>query len=267
MNDGAKIAELQNTDRAINLLAAQRQLHSDAKALYWVYGIAATVPPVLACVVPNLSAIPMIACVILPVVSGRILTSLAEKRQREAASIQQEIDSCLYGIAFPNTEHDERLAARRGRRYLMKEGASELLDWYRNIDGLPTGRAEYECQKTNICWTMDIATVTLLIDLGVAAIATTIATLGIKESGANAIAYVLLTPIIVWIVECVIDRWCLRHATKRIKDSMEDLWEDDERHVKKAQDRIFEYRCRRPVPDFVYGLTKDAEQQRVEARL
>ena len=267
MNDGAEILRLQTTKRAISLLAAQRQLYADAKLLYLAYGAAVAIPPALVSVTSSASVVPLMLSVILPVVFGRVLTSLAEKRQCEAASVQQELDSYLYGLSLPNTDHDESLAALCCQRY-KKKGVSDLSGWHpERIRGLQSGEAESECQKVSIRWTKDLAAMALLIDVLVAAAIMFVVVRGIMRSGASSIAYVLLTPVVEWVVECALDRCRLYTVAKGIKLSVENLGSDEEGQIRRIQNLIYECRCLRPVPDFLYRLTKDCEQWKADHTL
>ena len=268
MNSGNTILERQNSKLIIRLLAAQRQLHSDAKVGYIVYGaIAIILPPVVA-FLPNVHPFVQALLVALPVALGHLIVDWAESRQVEAASVQQVIDSKLFGMTFPNTDHDESLAARRSRSHIARKGTSDFENWYTSrIRDLPEGQAEYECQKVNIRWSRNVAVLTFLLDFMVAILAVGLSAFIIQKAGRDSLALVLLTPTIEWLAETACDRVKLCRAAGRIKDSMEDLGGYDEEHITRTQKHIYAYRCLRPVPDFVYVLTRGAEQEKADFSL
>lgn len=268
MNSGKTILEHQNSRLIVRLLAAQRQLHSDAKAGYIAYGLIAIVLPSAVALLPNVHPLAQALLVALPVALGRLIVDWAETRQVEAASVQQVVDSKLFGMTFPHTDHDESLAARRSSFFIARKGTADLIDWYPSrIRGLPGGRAEYECQKVNVRWSKDVAVLTFLFDFLIVITAVGLTAFFIQRTGRDSLALVLLTPTIEWLAETTCDRVKLCRAVGRIKDSMEDLGSGDEECITRTQKCIYAYRCLRPVPDFIYALTRGAEQEKADSSL
>ena len=268
MNTGDKLIALQNSNRVIELLAAQRQLHSDAKAVYIAHGVISIVVPVIAALFPNASALVSVLAVVAPVALGRILVDRADAKQAEAASVQQVIDAILFGIEFPHVDYDRGLAARRSKSHIRRYGTGKLKNWYPDrIRGLASGEAEYECQGVNVIWTRNLSILSFLFDLTIVAIAAIAAVFGIQRSGGGSLAYVLLTPIIEWFVETMLDRYKLYRLVDRIKSSRDDLGNIDMECIDRVQELIYVYRCQRSVPDFIYAFSKNSEQGKADSSL
>ena len=268
MKTGHEIIAMQNSCGIIELLAAQRQMHSDAKVGYIAYGIASIGIPVIAALLPNAPAYALVLSVVVPVILGRLISDWADSRQVEAASVQQFIDATLFGIEFPHDDYEKSLAARRSKSHIQRHGSEGLKDWYPDrIRGLPAGEAEYECQGINIGWTRDLAIVTLLLDCAIGVALIMVAVRCIQLSGVDSLKFVLLTPAIEWLAETMFDRYKLLCAASRIKNSREDLGNSSEESVTEVQKLIYACRCLRPVPDFLYALTKDSEQEKADSRL
>lgn len=109
--------------------------------------------------------------------------------------------------------------------------------------------------------------VTFFIDLMIAALSVCLAVCGIQTSGEGSWMYLLLAPIIEWVTEASLDRWRLYQAVGYIKKAMDSPKGYDEGRVTRTQESIYAYRCLRPVPDFVYRLTKRNEQEKADYRL
>lgn len=268
MNDGDRLIALQNEVKIIELLAAQRQLYSDAKVAYIVHGALSIGIPAVATVFPCLSAIVQVVSVVMPIVLGRFLVNWASSRQVEAASVLQDIDGFLFGMEFPHTGFDRGLAARRSISHIEKRGREGLVGWYPDrIRGLAAGKAEFVCQGINIAWTRNLSIVALLLDLTIVIFAIVVSALGIQRSGSDSLAYLLLVPIVDWFVETLLDRRNLYCLTTRIENSRKDLGNDTAEAITKVQELIFVYRCSRPVPNFLYGLTWSFEQRKADSYL
>ncbi len=146
MNSGDEILEHQNDGHVIALLAAQRQLYSDAKKWHLANGFAVIGIPVAVSLLPKTSAFVQVGSIAVAGILSRVFVGRAEARQAEGTRVQQLVDSILFDVRLPNTDHDEELAARRARDYIRRSGTQDLKDWFPDcIRGLEPGRAEYEC--------------------------------------------------------------------------------------------------------------------------
>lgn len=268
MNSGDVILENQRSRRILKLLAAQRQLHSDSKRFYCCHMFAAIAFPLAGALCPNASALFQVLCVALPIVLGRLFVHWADRLQVQGARVQQYIDAQLFGIDFPCTRYDRGLAARESSSHVRRHGYGDFQGWYpERIGSLPAGPAEYECQEVNVSWTADLAIYVLIADSVLALAASAFAFEAIQKGGSGSFAFVLVTPIIEWALETALDRLRLYAHVAELKSYMKEIDEHDEKATKKAQELIYDYRCLRPLPDWVYWLTKTSEQAKAELRL
>lgn len=150
------IAERQNSPRGIQLLAAQRQLYSEAKCWRrlgaWsvmavaITGVAATlVAPELLKVIGPIGVLVGIA---------QWAVSLVEKqRAKTAANIQEQFDTFVYPLAWnpvlgAKADAEDVIAA--AARY--KGDRAKLANWYSLPDGVPDPLDVLLCQRTNLRW-------------------------------------------------------------------------------------------------------------------
>lgn len=149
------IREAQNTEQSLRLLAAQRRLYSDAKkqhaARILVVSAAAVAGIVAACAIPAARApigiITGAALLILGVVGG----SREKRKVREAASVQEEFDTQLFGLPWSDmlTERPTpSTIAAAARRY---DGPS-VEDWYPDTASAARPLDVLICQQSNLGW-------------------------------------------------------------------------------------------------------------------
>ncbi|MEV6963888.1 S-4TM family putative pore-forming effector [Hamadaea sp. NPDC051192] len=151
------IGAAQNSDRALRMLAAQRRLYSDAKAMHGTRIITvaagAIVAVIAALALPQWrTPIGITTGVALMLIS--FLGSAREKRKvKEAASIQEEFDVMLFGLSW-NDIHADRptptLIAEADRRY--GGGRDGLRDWYPDTGNVPHPMNVLICQHSNLGW-------------------------------------------------------------------------------------------------------------------
>ncbi|CAL9641992.1 hypothetical protein SUDANB95_06342 [Actinosynnema sp. ALI-1.44] len=145
----------QNEPWALQLLAAQRRLYSDAKVIYnarmglIILGTTASV--VLVPLFPQTR-------ITIGIISGTLLFLLSvlggaqEKRKaKEAASVQEELDTKLFQIPFNAMLTDQptiTLVSEAVRRYK----GEPLQNWYSDTKNVPRPLDILLCQRSNLGW-------------------------------------------------------------------------------------------------------------------
>lgn len=149
------IREAQNSDHSLRLLAAERRLYSDAKkqhaARISIVSVAALAGIVAALTIPAartpIGIITGTALLILGVVGG----SREKRKVREAASVQEEFDTRLFGLPWSDmlTERPSpSIIAAAARRY---DGPS-VEDWYPDTATVGRPLDVLICQQSNLGW-------------------------------------------------------------------------------------------------------------------
>lgn len=159
MCKSADIAECQNREDMLKLLAAQRQMYSDAKRWKFFQAVAYMLIPLLITfaqiVLSNLvfSFVGYIAIETILFVAGKCFGIASAKRAKRAAGIQQLIDLRLFGFENKNLIKLSDKDLRAAEKYERKHGLSDLVDWYGvDISRLTGGCAASVCQRINISW-------------------------------------------------------------------------------------------------------------------
>lgn len=156
------IPQAQNTQRSLDLLAAQRQLYSDAKGLQMV-SVIMSVPVVIAwsilvALFPSLAVYAALWGIAATLLELLFFSRLQKATQEKAAKIQQIFDcevlqfnwaSLNCGVRIePETIVDASNRYKRKKRNLTK-----LKNWYpTSVDQLPIYQARIICQRSNVWW-------------------------------------------------------------------------------------------------------------------
>lgn len=156
------ILQEQNTQRSLDLLAAQRQLYSDAKGLQMV-SVIMSVPVVIAWSIlvarfPPLAVYAALWGTIATLLELLFFSRLQKSTQEKAAKIQQIFDcevlqfnwaSLNCGVRIePETIVDASNRYKRRKRNLAK-----LQNWYpTGVGKLPIHQARIICQRSNVWW-------------------------------------------------------------------------------------------------------------------
>ncbi|OUC12077.1 MAG: hypothetical protein B0A82_24310 [Alkalinema sp. CACIAM 70d] len=156
------ISQEQNTQRSLDLLAAQRQLYSDAKGLQMV-SVIMSVPVVIAwsilvALFPPLAVYAALWGIIATLLELIFFSRLQKFTQEKAAKIQQIFDcevlqfnwaSLNCGVRIePETIVDASNRFKRKKRNLAK-----LPNWYpTSVSKLPIHQARIICQRSNVWW-------------------------------------------------------------------------------------------------------------------
>lgn len=158
MND---IPKLQNEKRALQLLAAQRQLYARAKRLLgWqliLGGPIAALVALLGILEPNAKEY-VAAWGITILILDTLCMGPAQRRLRESgARVQEQFDCDVLGLRWDTTKvgnpESVELVHEQARRYqTWASKMPPLTDWYpRAVQRLPLSLARILCQRTN-CW-------------------------------------------------------------------------------------------------------------------
>ena len=156
------IPQEQNTQRKLELLAAQRQLYADAKNLQLV-SVIIGVPVVIAwsisvAVLPTLAVYAGLWGIIATFLELLVFSRLQKSTQEKAANIQQIFDCEVLQFNWVNLNCGIRVEPesiidssnrfnRRNRNY------STLQNWYPiSVGQLPIYQARIICQRANIWW-------------------------------------------------------------------------------------------------------------------
>lgn len=158
---GKHILLEQNTDSSINSIAAQREIYSSGKTLFYAQVIIAIPIPILLSIIkPYLGktgdelywvfALYGIIAAIGEVIIENIVSGL----KKLAASIQEEFDCNVLFISWNNTLLPSKPSIenifRYSKRYKSKNEVERLYDWYSlTIEKINTNIATIICQRTN----------------------------------------------------------------------------------------------------------------------
>ena len=153
-----KIAELQNIDANLDLVAAQRHLYTQAKRIqHWrtlgAVGLAGVAPFVLI-LLPNSKIVMAILGGIWLLVSRLILEDIEAKRIKEAANIQEQFDTNVLKLSWNSVlvglKLSPELICSAQKEYA---GNRDMLrNWYADTGDLPNPLEVLLCQRSNLVW-------------------------------------------------------------------------------------------------------------------
>lgn len=157
------IRERQNSEWALDRLAAQRLLYGQAKCVEGLRLALTLLVAVLLLAALAVKAEPFsegatIAVVVLWFIDQVALVPWAGRKREEAAAIQEDFDCCVLDIAWPKHLGVHRPTADRVRLLVDKgqragEARKGLADWY-DLEALPVNpvEARLHCQRANCDW-------------------------------------------------------------------------------------------------------------------
>jgi hypothetical protein len=156
------IPQEQNTQRRLELLAAQRQLYSDAKNLQMV-SVIISVPVVIAwsilvALFPPLAVYSALWGIIATFLELLFFSRLQKTTQEKAAKIQQIFDCEVLEFNWASLNCGVRVEPETiidaSNRYKRKNpNLSKLQDWYPvSVGQLPIHQARIICQRSNVWW-------------------------------------------------------------------------------------------------------------------
>lgn len=258
MNNGRVILETQRSRENIWLLAAQRQLYSEAKHWETAQFIASFAIPLAMTFAQVLRFVSIDAtwCVVVETFILIALTALqrvkSEKKQM-AARIQQAFDSNVYGIAFENKDYEPGLMKRKAQQYIDQHGDSELRNWYSCVSkDMKAGEAVSKCQQMNCGWSKRLAGRYSVAVIGSSIILLAILTLMVLITGTDPFALVFLLTIVEW---AMVTAYCSFRGFKAYDKLDEDIRSYSlvsTENIRKVQRSLYEARKNaQMVPDWL----------------
>lgn len=156
------IPQEQNAQDKLEMLAAQRQLYSDAKNLYTI-SVVIAVPVVigwsiLVAVIPELAVYAALWGIIATLLEIVVLSPLRNSKQEKAAKIQQIFDCQVLEFNWKSLncgiKVEPELIVETSNRYKRKHKSFSVLEnWYPvSVGQLPLHLARIICQRSNVWW-------------------------------------------------------------------------------------------------------------------
>jgi SMODS-associating 4TM effector domain len=156
------IPQDQNTPGRLKLLAAQRQLYSEAKKLN-ALSIIISVPFAVVCsilvaILPGWTTSAALCGILVTLIDLLYLSQQQKSLQEKAAKIQQRFDCDVLQLNWSNFNCENEIEPETindaSNRYIAKnKNYSALEDWYSvNVDKLPIYQARIVCQRANVQW-------------------------------------------------------------------------------------------------------------------
>jgi SMODS-associating 4TM effector domain len=157
-----RIPQEQNTQRRLDLLAAQRQLYSDAKSLQMI-SLIISVPLIIVwsifvALFPLLAVYAGLWGIAATLLELLVFSRLQKSTQEKAAKVQQMFDCEVLQFSWASLNCGIRVepetiidASNKFRR--KNFNYSSLQDWYpTSIGQLPISQARIICQRSNVWW-------------------------------------------------------------------------------------------------------------------
>lgn len=270
----------QNEDKSIAMLAAQRQLYSDAKKLNMLnIALAVWMPFSLSLLIllfPE-NKVLQIASYILSIVSmvfAFVVDKLIDSKKKLAAFIQQKFDVYVYAMPwndriFGKDKNVNREIAMNSKRILDKpQEKNRLYDWYTPVvDDRSLEDGILLCQRENFGWDIGLRKRFRFISV-VLIIVLTILVFGMGLLKNESVAELLcrlafVAPMAGWLFNTVKQ---LNKDIEALKELDEDINDNTKKTMDDLQDIqkvIFEHRkeCY-AIPDCVYELFKDNDEDK-----
>lgn len=272
------IQSKQNQDWSLKLLAAQRQLYSEAKALrkyrtWAATGVAMTGLFVGTIWPGTLTVVGPIGALV--AVAERLIASMERHRIRVAANVQEQFDTEVFGLPWNNMAtgskvEPERISSAQAR---FKGDRAKLLDWYPSTSGIPCPNNVLVCQRTSLYWdsNLRLGYSALVVASLVLLAALTLALGLIRHLSLLEFLLLYLPPLSAFIggVDVAIQHG--RHANdqRELKERVESVWgqalQKDSTvtlpDCRVIQDCIYRLRTAAPsVPDWWYQLRRERYQ-------
>ncbi|MBI4339811.1 MAG: hypothetical protein HY680_07640 [Chloroflexi bacterium] len=264
------ISHRQNGDWLITLLAAQRQLYSEAKRWRMVRQWSAVSVAVAGIAIGT--AWPQALSVVGPIgallaVAERVLAMMENSCVSRAANIQEQFDSDVLQIPWNRIVAGKKLEpeAVNEARSRFKGDTRILYDWYTSTGSLPRPIDVLVCQRTNLVWDSRLrkAYAGLLIAFLVALVLS-VFIIGMVR-GLTIWQFILMylpsiAPVIA-LSDDVVKHFRQGNRQHQLKADIEEIWErglEDPSQVSMAdirtiQDCVYRSRCESPpVPDWFY---------------
>lgn len=268
-----RIARLQNDDRHITLLAAQRQMYRNGKVVQrWrvvVTVVLALASPILAVVLPDTGSVLASAAGIWLLISRLLLEEAELSQVRKGANVQEQFDVSIFGLTWnslvvgaPVPQETISAAARRYRG-----DRAELRNWYSCARPWPRSQEVLACQMSNLSWdgrlrqaygTVVLSLTTILFAAGI------VVGLAFDKSLIDYLLGVFFpsVPALLKGIETAKAhrsvarrKWALHSILAELVASLSRGQRSPSAIHRELQDVIYRLRCERPVvPDWCYSL-------------
>ncbi|WP_146210281.1 S-4TM family putative pore-forming effector [Vitiosangium sp. GDMCC 1.1324] len=268
----------QDLEENLERLAALRALYSRAKSVRGASALVATLlavaSPLVTLYWPKGSAGLALGALVWALVELVLLDGLEEKNRQEAALIQEEFDTRVFGLPW-----NEALGARPAPELVVAAGKAgkgdpKLKGWYADVSRLPRSLAILLCQRSGLAWDHRsrawyqtfLAAVALLLALGAVALA-----MGTRQSLTEFLVNFAL-PVLPAVQHAIKTFKAHRRAgaeQERLRDELASAWEGGlasggnlhEAQLRRVQDRLLLLRREQtPIPDVLYRLLRPASE-------
>ena len=274
------INQRQNEEKCIAMLAAQRQLYSDAKKLDWTSTVLSVlIPFLLSCIllfVPKDSPVGVISYIvsIVSMIFSFCVSGHIKNEKRMAAFIQQKFDTYVYIMPwnrriFGDDKNVSSEIAQYSEKILSNRAEKEKLkNWYTvEADRKPLNEGILVCQRENFTWDAGLRKRFRMLSIGVVVLlsgAVLIMGVILNESVIELLCRIaFLVPMLQWLFETVKmlneDLDNLNELDAAINSKSEKSMED----LQDIQKLIYEHRkgCY-TIPNRFYNLFKNNDEDR-----
>lgn len=265
MNNGDEILKAQETVGNIELLAAQRQMYSDAKKYSSVATFLSLFVPIIITLLQGIISIQywtlvLIAFIIL--ITGNHLRKHTKRLIESAAQTQQKFDSNVFDMSFCNSNTTICKIKEYSMRYIKRHGESNLHCWYTvPIDGMEELDAISSCQLQNAKWTKGLVTRYCIFEFIVAFIIALTITVEVVLGQTSWENLFFLFPIFEWIFDRFHSLISLRKKAGKLEEDAEHYVLNTKENLEIIQNDIYDYRSSTVlIPDWFYKLFKHRDE-------
>lgn len=274
-----EIVTRQNEEKAIEYLAAQRQIYSEAKKIDNIGIIFSVILPLVLSIMQLFfkeNIFWSLSSKILSIVSmfvGMAVGSFVKKGKNVAAMIQQMFDVYVYQMPWDNKLFGKEknlsyLIAEKSKILLDKAGERDkLMNWYTGCvgEGVSNIKGIWMCQKENFNWDVNLRKKykkSCSIIVGVLIVGILLAGLVNDESIIVLISrFAFILPMLKWLFPMIKqlndDIRNMQEIDELINDSEEKTMDD----LQEIQNKLYVHRksCY-AIPDFFYNRYKDNDE-------
>lgn len=272
------IRSRQNEEHSIEMLAAQRKLYNDAKAVNWIStALSVWIPFILSIllvfVIQNnpLETISYIISIISMLIS-LCIDSYIKKRKELAASVQQKFDVYVYQMPwnerlFGKNRNLNHAIAEHSKLIMSKEDEKKALyDWYTPVvDEKSINDGILVCQRENQWWDVGIRKrYRLACCISIIIMTVIVFGMGIirnEEAVKLLWRFAFIVPMVQWLIDTVKQ---LNEDIDNLKGMDEMINDESSKSMDDLQDiqaKIYEHRkgCF-AIPDFFYNVFKENDE-------
>lgn len=272
------IRSRQNEEHSIEMLAAQRKLYNDAKAVNWIStALSVWIPFILSIllvfVIQNnpLETISYIISIISMLIS-LCIDSYIKKRKELAASVQQKFDVYVYQMPwnerlFGKNRNLNHAIAEHSKLIMSKEDEKKALyDWYTPVvDEKSINDGILACQRENQWWDVGIRKrYRLACCISIIIMTVIVFGMGIirnEEAVKLLWRFAFIVPMVQWLIDTVKQ---LNEDIDNLKGMDEMINDESSKSMDDLQDiqaKIYEHRkgCF-AIPDFFYNVFKENDE-------